>query len=298
MNSGREIDGLAVALRRLVADLLSSTQRRLIETVSQASDDADHLHCAARSREEHFKQYFALQTKFTRLLGINGIGFSKNFHRLHTGSYYRCRLLRRFPRRASVAKTGGLNRAVPAASTWRNGGPVSKAGAGHGAARSIRAAGAVAVSRPAGQVKRSFLRDGGSLVGVSLARDAVGIAEASGLNLVGTLVCQRCWRRAPCGHHAGCNRRPRARRLGFRRFNLCCVEHRIYLRNGLGRQLSGLYFGNDRFRRHQSLRYLGLLNRWVRPRLDLGLYFWALGRHRYLGPQLEQRDNLIPHDGD
>src|SRR5207245_9763432 len=88
-------------------------------------------------------------------------------HRLHTGRYFRCRLLRRFPRRASVAKTGGLNRAVPAASTWRNGGPVSKAGAGHGAARSIRAAGAVAVSRPAGPVKRSFLNYGGSLVGDS-----------------------------------------------------------------------------------------------------------------------------------
>src|SRR5713226_1777426 len=153
--------------------------------MSHAPDDADHAHLAVGSKN-NLDQHLALELQPSGLLGVKRTRFVQNHHRLHRRGSLRRASLGRFRLRAGIAEAGILDSAAAARSalSGRDGDAVAKAGAGDGAADAVRPASAVTVAGAAGQVVRASLGDVGALVGIALAGQAVGIAEAASLDLV------------------------------------------------------------------------------------------------------------------
>ena len=87
--------------------------------------------------------------------------------------------------RVLIAKAGGLHRAFAAAATrGRICDAISEAGAGYRAANTFVTAGAIAVAGTARKRGRTLAVDVGGFIGIAVARHAIGIAEAAGLNFV------------------------------------------------------------------------------------------------------------------
>src|SRR5579863_1977701 len=71
---------LTILQRGFEPDLLRRAHRRVVQTVSQATDDPQNLDPAART-EHNLQQHFALNPFRASFISVNGIGLGKNLSR-------------------------------------------------------------------------------------------------------------------------------------------------------------------------------------------------------------------------
>ena len=191
VNGGWKIHRFAVLKRRLEANLLSSLDGLLVETVPEAFGDANNLYGAAGG-EDHLNQHVTLDAQFAGFFGVLRLGLVQDDDLGHSG--LRVGLFRLW--RCSV-RCGGLESASLNIARSRAGGSgsnrhaVAETGTRHGAADAISAARSVAIARTRGKCWRAKMPDIGSAVRIARTRQAVRIAEPAGLNLINRFVDSR-----------------------------------------------------------------------------------------------------------
>src|SRR5579864_4951653 len=185
MDDRCRVRGLAVLQCRLEANLFSSMDRRVIQTVTQTAHDLNHPQPAARF-ENHFEKHFALNSLGPSLIRVDGCWLGKDFRRY---DFCGCRL-----RRSRLY--GGWSGNIRAAesrlfygarrgSTRISGSyAVPKSGAGDDSASAVRASRSISIAWAGGHIKAARLRD---IHGLSLSgagRYSVRVTESTSLHVL------------------------------------------------------------------------------------------------------------------
>lgn len=165
MQHGGRVCRLAIPQRRFEVNLFRSSNRRLVEPMTQPTHDANYFQ-VTRSLEHHFEQHFTFNPQPSCFVRVSGGWFREDFggnNLWRDLCSFGPRLLNggsvRIPK-ASLTNHSVPSRGIDPAASIARGDAVPEPGAGNDATCAFGTAGSIPVTRASRQVKRSQGRDG------------------------------------------------------------------------------------------------------------------------------------------
>src|ERR1700756_3245194 len=208
MDDRGRVRGLAILQCGLEANLLSGTDCRVIQTVTQTANDLNHPQLAA-SFENHFEKYLALNSLGPSLIRVDGRWLGKDFrgYDFCWCCLGRSRLNGGWSGNIRAAESRLFYRARRGSMGISGSHAVAKSSAGDDSASAVRATRSISIAWTGGHIKATRLRD---IHGLSLSgagRHSVRITKSTGLYVLRRTV-NGLWRRASRRKHV-CFDRPR-----------------------------------------------------------------------------------------